>query len=72
MAFPNHIEVFHRLLLTSPHAIGDDMGAFPVISLRFSRGITCLVVGVELSLSLGVLPLCCGASLASWRTNFHN
>ena len=40
MAFPNHVEVFHRLVPTSAYAIGDSMDAFRVISLRFSRGIT--------------------------------
>ena len=43
MAFPNHVKVFHRLVPTSPYAIGDDMDAFRLISLRFSRGISSFV-----------------------------
>ena len=72
MAFPDHGEVFHRLVLTSPYATGESMGAFHVISLRFVEEITSLLVSVEFSLSLGVPPLRCGAFLASWRTYFHN
>ena len=40
MAFPNHVEVFYRLDFISPYAIGDNIDASRVISLRFSRGIT--------------------------------
>ena len=61
MAFPNHVEVFHRLVSTSPYcAIGDNIDAYRVISLRFSRGITSFfVVAVGLSLPLGIFPFFC-------------
>ena len=35
MAFPNHVEVSHRLVSTSPYALDDNMDASRVISLRF-------------------------------------
>ena len=63
MAFPNHFEVFHRPLPTSSFAIGDDMGAFHVISLRFSGEITCLFVGVEFSCLLPYFLFVLGPSL---------
>ena len=73
MAFPNHAEVFHRLVSTSPYAIGNNMDAFRLISLRFSRGITSfLVVAVGLSLLLGIHPFCCWTILVSWRTSSHD
>ena len=60
MVLSNHVEVFYRVVPTSPNAIGDNMDAFRVISLRFLRGITSsLVVAVGLSLPLGILPFCC-------------
>ena len=72
MAFPNHVEVFYRVVRTSPNAIGDNMDAFRVISLRFSRGITSFLVAVGLSLLLGILPFCCWTFLAFWRTSSHD
>ena len=40
MAFPNHVEVFHLLVSTSPSALGDNMDASRVISLRFCEALT--------------------------------
>ena len=59
MAFSNHVEVFHRLVSTSPYALDDNKDASRVISLRFSRGMNCffcLFVVVGLSLPLSILP----------------
>ena len=71
MAFPNHVEVFHRIVSTPPYAIGGNMDAFRVISLRFSRGITSFVV-VGLYLPLGILHICCWTFLDYWRTSSHH
>ena len=72
MTFPNHVEVFYRVVPTSPYAIGDNMDAVRVVSLRFSQGTTSFFVAVELSLPLGILPFCCWTVLASWRTSSHD
>ena len=72
MAFPNHVEVFHRLVPTSPYAIGDNIDSSRVIYLRFSRGITFFLVAAGLSLSLGILPFCYWTFFASWRTSSHD
>ena len=64
MAFPNHVEVSHRLVSPSPYALGANMDASLVYSLRFSRGMTAFFI-VEHSLPLGALPFCCGDFLAS-------
>ena len=62
MTFPNHVS--HRLVSTAPYALGDNIDASRVISLRFARGITFFLV-VCLSLPLGILPFRCWAFLAS-------
>ena len=55
-AFPKHIVVFHPLDFTSPYATGDNMESPRGIYLRFSRGITSLLVVVGLSLPLAQFP----------------
>ena len=56
MAFPNHVQVFRRLLLTSPYAIGDNMDAFCGISLRFWRGVTTFLLVVNFPCPLAHFP----------------
>ena len=72
MAFPNDVVVVHCLDFTSPYAIGDYTDASRVISLRFLRGITSFLVGVGLSLPLGMLPFRCWTFLACWCTSSHD
>ena len=54
MAFPYHVEAFHRLVFTSPYELGDDIDASRVVSLRFRESFD--------------LPICCcWTFLAPWR-----
>ena len=63
MAFPSHVEVFHRLVPTSTNAMGDDMDVFRVIPLRLSRGIAFFLAAVGFPCPLAYFPIVVGPFL---------
>ena len=56
MAFPRHVEVFHRLVPTSIYAFGDKMHASLVISILFSRGMASFLLLLDFPCPLAYFP----------------